>query len=61
MQPGEMHYRRSVGLHAFPVDGVRCLAAAYLEEEGDGYRYRYAVLCSGEAAKRALKTANLDP
>jgi hypothetical protein len=61
MQPGEMHYRRSVGLHAFPVDGVRCLAAAYLEEEGDGYRYRYAVLCGGEAAKRALKTANLDP
>lgn len=61
MQPGEMHHRRGVGLHAFPVDGVRCLAAAYLEEERDGYRYRYAVLCGGEAAKRALKTADLDP
>lgn len=61
MQPGEMHHRRGVGLHAFPVDGVTCLAAAYLEEEGDAYRYRYAVLCGGEAAKRALKTAELDP
>ena len=61
MQPGEMHHRRGIGVHAFPVDGVRCLAAAYLEEERDGYRYRYAVLCGGEAAKRALKTADLDP
>lgn len=61
MQPGEMHHRRGVGLHAFPVDGVLCLAAAYLEEDGDGYQYRYAVLCGGEAAKRALKTADLDP
>lgn len=60
MEPGEMHHRRGVGLHAFPVDGVRCLAAAYLEEERDGYRYRYAVLCGGEAAKHALKTADLD-
>lgn len=61
MQPGEMHHRRGIGLHAFPVDGVLCLAAAYLEEERDGYRYRYAVLCGGEAAKRALKMADLDP
>lgn len=60
MQPGEMHHRRSIGLHAFPVDGVTCLAAAYLEEERDAYRYRYAVLCGGEAAKRALNTAQLD-
>ena len=61
MQPGEMHHRRGVGLHAFPVDGVLCLAAAYLEQERDDYRYRYAVLCGGEAAKRALNTASLDP
>ena len=61
MQPGETHHRRGVGLHAYPVDGVRCLAAAYLEKERDGYRYRYAVLCGGEAARRALKTADLDP
>jgi hypothetical protein len=61
MQPGEMHHRRGVGLHAFPVDGVLCLAAAYLEKESDDYRYRYAVLCGGEAARRALKTADLDP
>lgn len=61
MVPGKSLYRRSIGVHAFPVDGVRCLAAAFLEEEGDGYRYRYAVLCGGEAAKRALKTADLDP
>lgn len=38
-----------------------CLASAYDEEVGDHYRYRYAVLCGGEAAKRALKTAQLDP
>ena len=61
MRPGDMHHRRGVGLHAFPVDDVTCLAAAYLEEERDGYRYRYAVLCGGEAAKRALNTADLDP
>lgn len=61
MQPGEMHHRRGVGLHAFAVDNSTCLAAAYLEDEGDHYKYRYAVLCGGEAAKRALKTADLDP
>jgi hypothetical protein len=61
MQPGEMHHRRGIGLHAFPVDDVLCLAAAYLEGEPDRYRYRYAILCGGEAAKRALATASLDP
>ena len=61
MQPGEMHYRRSIGVHAFPVAGVNCLAAAYLDEERDGFEYHYAVLCGGEAAKWALKTADLDP
>jgi hypothetical protein len=61
MQPGEAYHRRGVGLHALPVDGVLCLAATYLEQEGDGYRYHYAVLCGGEAAKRALNTAHLDP
>lgn len=57
----ESLHRRGIGLHAFPVDGVPCLAAGYLEDERDGYRYRYAVLCGGEAAKRALATASLDP
>jgi len=61
MQPGEMHHRRGIGLHAFPVDGALCLAAGYLEEERGDYRYRYAVLCGGEAAKRALNTADLNP
>lgn len=61
MQPGKSHHRRGVGIHAFPVDGVSCLAAGYLEEEQDTYRYRYAVLCGGEPAKRALNTADLDP
>ena len=61
MRPGDMHHRRGIGLHAFAVEDVLCLAAAYLEEERDGYRYRYAVLCGGEAAKRALNTADLDP
>jgi hypothetical protein len=61
MRPGEMHHRRGIGVHAFPVDGVLCLAASYLEEAWDEYRYRYAVLCGGEPAKRALNTADLDP
>jgi len=61
MQPGEMHHRRGIGLHAFRVDGVLCLAAGYLEEERGDYRYRYAVLCGGEAAKRVLNTADLNP
>lgn len=61
MHPGEMHYRRGIGVHAFPVDGVNCLAATYTEEERDRFTYRYAVLCGGEAAKRALNTAALNP
>jgi hypothetical protein len=61
MAPGEHFHRIGVGLHAFDVDGTTCLAAAYLEEVGDDYRYRYAVLCGGEAAKRALRSAPLDP
>ena len=61
MEPGAHLHRIGVGLHAFDVDGAVCLAAAYLEPEGDNYRYRYAVLCGGEAAKRALRTAVLDP
>jgi hypothetical protein len=61
MEPGAHLHRIGVGLHAFDVDGAVCLAAAYLEPEGDDYRHRYAVLCGGEAAKRALRTAVLDP
>src|SRR5437870_13742727 len=61
MKPGEHFHRMGVGLHAFDVDGTTCLAAAYLERVGDDYRYRYAVLCGGEAAKRELRSAALDP
>ena len=61
MEPGRHLYRSGVGLHAFAVDGSTCLAAAYLEEHGVRYRYRYAVLCGGDAAVRALRTAELDP
>ncbi len=61
MEPGAHLHRVGVGLHAFDADGAVCLAAAYLEPEGDNFRYRYAVLFGGEAAKRALRTAVLDP
>ena len=61
MEPGSHLHRIGVGLHAFDADGAVCLAAAYLEPEGDNFRYRYAVLCGGEAAKRALRAAVLDP
>lgn len=44
MQPGEFFHRIGVGLHAFDVNGTTCLAASYLDEHDDGYRYRYAVL-----------------
>ncbi len=60
MNPGDHHHRVHIGIHAFNVDGRTCLASAYDEEVGNEYRYRYAVLCGGEAAKRALKTAQLD-
>ncbi len=61
MDPGDHHHRVHVGIHAFDVDGQACLASAYLEEVGDKYHYRYAILCGGESAKKALKTAQLDP
>jgi len=61
MDPGDHHHRLHVGIHAFEVDGQTCLASAYLEEVGDKYQYRYAVLCGGESAKKGLKTAQLDP
>jgi hypothetical protein len=61
MEAGEHLYRHGVGLHAFDVEGTVCLAAAYLEEAGDEHRYRYAVLCVGEAGKRALRDSRLDP
>jgi hypothetical protein len=61
MKAGDYLYRQTIGIHAFDVNGEVCLAAAYLEEVRGEYRYRYAVLCGGEAAKRALRTARLDP
>jgi hypothetical protein len=61
MEPGQHFHRIGVGLHAFQVAGTTCLAAAYLEEVGDDYRYRYAVLCGGDAARRALRSAPLHP
>jgi hypothetical protein len=61
MEPGTLFHRRGVSLHAFDVDRAVCLASAYLEGEGDHYRHRYAVLCGGEAAVRALRTVTLDP
>lgn len=61
METGEFFHRIGVGLHAFDVDGVVCLATSYLEEEGDDFRYRYAVLCGGEAARQALRSVALEP
>lgn len=61
MEDGEFFHRIGVGLHAFEVDGEVCLAASYLEEIDNDYRYRYAVLCGGEPARRALRTAALEP
>jgi hypothetical protein len=61
MKTGEFFHRIGVGLHAFDVDGVVCLATSYLEEEGEDFRYGYAVLCGGEAARRALRNAALEP
>lgn len=60
MWVGEHHHRRGVGIHAFEVDGSTRLAAAYLEQHGDAYKYRFVVLCGGEHARRALRTAALD-
>jgi len=61
MEPGDFSHRIGVGLHAFEVDGEVCLAASYLKEASDEYRYRYAVLCGGEPARRALRHAALEP
>jgi hypothetical protein len=61
MEPGEHHHRIGLSIHAFEVEGRTCLASGYLEERGDKFNYRYAVLCGGEPARRALKTAPLDP
>jgi hypothetical protein len=61
MEPGDHFHRSGVGLHAFHVRGETCLAAAYLEPDGDDFRYRYVVLCGGEAATQALRDAALGP
>jgi hypothetical protein len=61
MEPGHSHHRIGLSIHAFDVEGRTCLASGYLEERGDKFGYRYAVLCGGEVARRALKTAQLDP
>jgi hypothetical protein len=61
MEPGDFLHRIGVGLHAFDVDGVVHVATSYLEADGDGCRYRYAVLYGGEAARRALRDAPLEP
>jgi hypothetical protein len=36
VEPGTSLHRRGVGLHAFDAGGSVCLAAAYLEPDGDG-------------------------
>jgi hypothetical protein len=46
---------------AFSASSGSVVAAAYLEEAGGEHRYRYAVVCGGEAGKRALRDASLDP
>lgn len=61
MEPGWSFYRVGVGLHAFEVDGKIHTALAYLEQHGEEYRYRYAVLSGGRAAREALRFAALDP
>lgn len=61
MAPGTSHHRKGIGLHAFDVDGTMCVASSYLEPNDDDYRYRYAILCGGEPARAALRTAKLDP
>src|SRR5688572_4170254 len=57
MGPGGHSHRVGVGIHAFQAGGTLSLCAAYLEDVGKESRYRYAVLCGGEAAVRALRTA----
>ena len=61
MEPGQSHHRIGVSIHAFEAEGQPCLASGYLEQRGEDFEYRYAVLCGGEAARRALKAAQLNP
>lgn len=61
MEPGQSHHRVGVSIHAFEAEGQTCLASGYLDQRGEDFQYRYAVLCGGEPARRALKTAHLDP
>lgn len=61
MEPGHSHHRIGVSIHAFEAEGRTCLASGYLEQRGEKFEYRYAVLCGGEPARRTLKTAQLDP
>jgi len=61
MQPGDSLHRFGVGVHAFDVEGVTCLASTYLEGSSGDYTYRYAVLCGGERAMRILRHSPLDP
>lgn len=61
MGPGGHSYRVGVGIHTFDMGGTLSLCAAYLEDVGNESRYRYAVLCGGEVAVRALLTAQLNP
>lgn len=61
MGSGGYSHRVGVGIHAFEAGGTLSLCAAYLEHVGDEYKYRYAVLCGGDVAVRALRTAPLDP
>lgn len=61
MGPGQSHHRIGVSIHAFEAEGRTCLGSGYLEERGEKFQYRYAVLCGGEPARRALKTAPLNP
>lgn len=60
MRPGGYFHRAGIGIHAFVVAGGVCLCTAYLEQNRDEFEYRYAVLCGGEEAVRALRTAELD-
>jgi hypothetical protein len=61
MDPGDFHYRLGLGIHAFDVEGRTCIPATYHDEREDETCYRYAVLCGGEEAIRALRTVPLDP
>lgn len=70
MDDGEFHHRIGVGLHAFDVDGKRCLAASTLEEDNSipaeplnlppwhtRHVHEFAILVGGDAARRYLRSA----